>query len=62
MKWKDLKLKSSEELSELLKETNKKMTESTFYHMRARSKNVKELRELRRRRARILTLLGVKQS
>lgn len=62
MKLKDLKLKSRDELRDLLKDTSKKIAESTFYHTRARSKNVKELRELRRQRARVLTLLREKQS
>jgi len=61
MKWNDLKSKGDTELREILLQTNKKIREDAFYHARARSKNVKELRELRRQRARILTLLREKK-
>lgn len=62
MKLNDLKLKSAVELRELLGQTSKRIAEDAFYHTRARSKNVKEIRELRRQRARILTLLRGKTS
>lgn len=62
MKAKELRTKSDAELNDLLKETNQKIAESTFHHLRARSKNVKEVRGLRRERARILTLMREKQS
>lgn len=60
MKLKDLKTKTRAELEELLKHASEKIGQSQFYHARARSKNVKEVRELRRERARILTLLREK--
>jgi len=60
MKLKDLKSKQTVELKELLLQTTKKIAESQFYHVRARSKNVKEVREWRKARARILTLLKEK--
>jgi|GEM_PF-4970380 len=62
MKAKELRAKSDAELNDLLKTTNQKIAESTFHHLRARSKNVKEVRGLRRERARILTLIREKQS
>ncbi len=62
MKLNDLKIKNENELRELLGHVCVKIAESTFYHTRARSKNVKEIRELRRQRARILTLLQEKRS
>lgn len=61
MKIKDLRSKTEAELHELLKTDTKKIAESRFYHAQARSKNVKEVRELRRERARILTLLKQKK-
>jgi len=61
MKWNDLKSKSESELREALSQTSRKISGEAFYHARARSKNVKELRELRRQRARILTLLQEKK-
>ncbi|MBI2052897.1 MAG: 50S ribosomal protein L29 [Candidatus Ryanbacteria bacterium] len=42
---------------ELLKERTERIREAQFQHVRSRSKNVKEVRELRRDRARILTIL-----
>ncbi len=62
MKAKELRTKTDTELLDILKATNQKIAESTFHHLRARSKNVKEVRELKRERARILTLMGEKQS
>jgi ribosomal protein L29 len=62
MKAKELRTKTDAELLEMLKKANQKIAESTFHHLRARSKNVKEVRELRRERARILTLIKEKQS
>ena len=61
MKIKDLRSKTKTELSEILRADNKKIAESRFYHGQTRSKNVKEVRELRRERARILTLLRQKK-
>ncbi len=60
MKFKDLKSKTASELQDLLLSVGKKIAESRFYHVRARSKNVKEAREWRRMRARILTLFKEK--
>ncbi|MEK7642842.1 MAG: 50S ribosomal protein L29 [Patescibacteria group bacterium] len=62
MKTKELRIKSANELEVLLKEMSEKISKIQFEHFRARSKNVKESRELRRGRARILTLLQEKQS
>ncbi len=61
MKIKDLRLKPKEELTELLASTKKKIAEIKFNHARARSKNVKEIRELKRGVARVMTLLREKQ-
>ncbi|MDA1334431.1 MAG: 50S ribosomal protein L29 [bacterium] len=60
MKIKDLRAKSAKDLEELLKTTTQKIADSTFYHAQSRSKNVKEVKELRRRRARIITVLKEK--
>ncbi len=57
MKLKELKTKTQSELEETLRTTSQHIAESQFYHAQARSKNVKEVKELRRLRARILTLL-----
>ncbi len=62
MKAKDLRTKTDAEILEILKTTNQKIAESTFHHSRSRSKNVKEVRGLKRERARILTLIKEKQS
>lgn len=62
MKIGDLRKKTIDELKDLLKSDSKKIAEIQFHHARIRSKNVKETRELRRGRARILTLLREKQS
>ena len=62
MKAKELRTKTDAELLDILKATNQKIAESTFHHLRARSKNVKEVRGLRRERARLLTLIQEKQS
>lgn len=61
MKIKELRTKTDTELAELLKQTSNKIAQSQFYHSRSRSKNVKEVRELRRLRARILTLIKEKK-
>ena len=60
MKLKDLQAKSAQELHELLESTSKQIAQTRFDHYRARSKNVKEVRDLRRTRARILTILREK--
>lgn len=57
MKLKDLKSKTTQELRELAKADAKKIAEIQFHRARVRSKNVKEIRELRRTRARIFTIL-----
>jgi ribosomal protein L29 len=61
MKVKELRTKTNAELAELLRQASHKIAQSQFYHSRSRSKNVKEVRELRRQRARILTLLKEKK-
>ena len=61
MKMKDLRLKPGEELVELLASNKKKIAEIQFNHVRARSKNVKEIRELKRDVARIATILREKR-
>ena len=58
MKLKELKTKSRTELEEILRVVSEKIAQSQFYHTQARSKNVKEVRELKRERARVITLLG----
>lgn len=60
-KVKDLRAKTKSELEELFQANSKKIAESRFYHAQARSKNVKEVRELRRESARILTILAQMQ-
>jgi len=60
MKIKDLRTKSPSELRELLGKISGQVADSQFYHARSRSKNVKEIREWRKDRARILTLLKEK--
>ena len=57
MKLKELKTKTKAELEAELRAVSQKISESQFYHAQSRSKNVKEVREMRRTRARILTLL-----
>jgi ribosomal protein L29 len=60
MKIKELRTKSAKELEDVLEKTTQKIKDSQFYHARSRSKNVKEIREWRKLRARLLTILGEK--
>ncbi|KKU52502.1 MAG: 50S ribosomal protein L29 [Candidatus Ryanbacteria bacterium RIFCSPHIGHO2_12_FULL_47_12b] len=60
MKTNELRTKSINELKGLLLKTSQNISGSQFYHARARSKNVKEIREWRKLRARLLTLIKEK--
>ncbi len=60
MKTQELRLKSKEELAELLRENRKKFDEERFLAREGKAKNVKSLKLIRKDIARILTLLGEK--
>jgi large subunit ribosomal protein L29 len=59
-KTKDLRLKSDEELNQLLSESQKKLRELRFNLASGKVKNVRTIRALKKDIARILTILNEK--
>ncbi len=62
MKIKELRQKSKKELSNLLKENRRKVGQLQFDLASKKLKNVRQVRELRRDIARILTLLNIEEN
>ena len=62
MKMKELKLKSKNELQHLLVESREKMREMRFKISQRQLKNIREMREIKKTIARILTLLNEKKN
>ncbi|MDD3098364.1 MAG: 50S ribosomal protein L29 [Candidatus Pacebacteria bacterium] len=60
VKTKDLKLKSDEELNQLLSDSQKKLRELRFNLASGKVKNVRAIRVLKKDIARILTILNEK--
>lgn len=59
-KSKELRLKSEEELNQLLSESQKKLRELRFNLASGKVKNIRTIRVLKKDIARILTILGEK--